>query len=146
MVEPTSRCAFEDIARASSLLGCCQVNAMNARDDGLTERRRVSAEAVRSEAEQARSLAEDARERRDQDREALETGRQEREHARETAEATRVAGEEARAEAEAVREAVVGEVVTTADSLTVALEQMKAVEEMRRTFRQIRNAHTLNES
>jgi hypothetical protein len=119
---------------------------MNARDDGLTETRRVSAEDVRSEAEQARHLAEDARERRDQDREALETSRQEHEHAREAAEATRVASEAARVEAEVVRQVVVGEVVVAADALRVTLEQMKAVEEMRRTFRQIRSAHTHDES
>jgi|SRR5690349_1713517 len=119
---------------------------MNARDDGRTEKRRLSAEAVRSEAEQTRRLAEDARERREQDREALETSRQEHEHAREAAEATRAVTEEARVEAEVVRQAAVGDVVTAAAALSATLEQMKAVEEMRRTFRQIRNTHMLDEN
>jgi hypothetical protein len=139
-------CAVEDIARTSSLLGCGAVNAMNARDDGLTETSRVSAEAVSSAAEEARDLAENARERCERDREALETSRQEREHAREVAEATRVASEAARVEAEVERRVAVGDVVTAADILRATLEQMKAVEEMRRTFHRSKSAHAFNES
>jgi hypothetical protein len=119
---------------------------MKARDYGRTEKRRVSAEALRSEAEQTRRLAEDVRERREQDREVLETSRQEHERAREAAEATRAATEDARVEAEVVRHAAVGDVVTAANALSATLEQMKAVEEVRRTFRQIRNTHMLDES
>jgi hypothetical protein len=119
---------------------------MNARDDGLTAKSRLSAKAFRTEAEQARRLAEDARERREQDRDARETSRQEREHAREAAEATRVASEAARVEAEIARQVVVGDVITAADCLSATLEKMKAAEEMRRTFRQIRNTHTRDES
>jgi hypothetical protein len=94
---------------------------------------------------------------RDQHREALETVRQERERlrvdaetsraaredARTDAEHARTAGEEARVAAEAARQAVVEEVRATADTLSTSLDQMKVVEEMRRTLRAIQDVTKL---
>ena len=119
---------------------------------------RTAAEAARREAEQFRRLAEEAREVRDHHREALETVRQERERLRETAESARMASEEARMAAEtartatedarvaadAARHAVVDAVRATADALNASLEQMRVVEAMRRTLREIRDVHNLD--
>jgi hypothetical protein len=108
------------------------------------------AEAARSEAEQFRRLAEEARAVRDRHRDALETIRQERELLRETAETARSASEEARSAseearvaAEAARHAVVDAVRATAATLNASLDQMKVVEEMRRTLREIRDVNKL---
>jgi methyl-accepting chemotaxis protein len=113
------------------------------RDRGFAEEH-MPAEAARNEAEQLRRLAEAAREQRDQDREALETIRQGHERLRETAETARLASEEARGAAEAARQVVVEAVRATADTLSSSLEQMKIVEEMRRTLREIRDVNTLD--
>ena len=118
---------------------------------------RVATEVARDEAEEFRRLAEEAREVRDHHREALEAIRQERELHRDTAETARSASEEARIAAEtartsseeargatdAARQAVVEAVRTTADALNVSLEQMRVVEEMRRTLRAIQDVNKL---
>ena len=104
----------------------------------------MSAEAARNDAEQVRQVAEDARDVRDQQREALETIRQEQEQLRHTAETARAANEQNRRAAEAARHAVVDGVRTTADTLDATLEHMKAVEEMRRTLRDVRDVHKLD--
>jgi len=104
----------------------------------------VSVEAARNEAEHVRQVAEDARDVRDQQREALETIRQEQEQLRHTAETARAVNEQDRGAAEVARHAVVNGVGATADILNATLEQMKVVEEMRRTLRDIRDVHKLD--
>jgi len=104
----------------------------------------MSAEAARNDAEQVRQVAEDARDVRDQQREALETIRQEQEQLRHTAETARAVNEQDRGAAEVARHAVVNGVGATADILNATLEQMKVVEEMRRTLRDIRDVHKLD--
>jgi methyl-accepting chemotaxis protein len=111
---------------------------------GCAEEHGVSVEAARNEAEQVRQVAEDARDVRDQQREALETIRQEHEQLRDTAETARAANEQNRRAAEAARHAVVDGVRKTADTLDATLEHMKAVEEMRRTLRDVRDVHKLD--
>jgi flagellar biosynthesis/type III secretory pathway protein FliH len=143
----------------SNLVRCRQVDVMNEllrpaantddREDaeqerGCAEEHGMSVEAARNEAEQVRQLAEDARDVRDQQREALETIRQERERLRESAETARAANEQNRGAAEAARHAVVDGVRASADTLNATLEQMKMVEEMRRTLRDIRDVHKLD--
>lgn len=103
----------------------------------------MAAESARNEAEEFRRLAEETREVRDHHRDALESIREERERLRETAEVARSASEEARSAAEAAREAVVDAVRATAASLDATLAQMKVVEEMRRTLREIKDAGEL---
>jgi hypothetical protein len=110
-----------------------------ARDAWRAEEHRPSAECVRNEAELLRRLAEEAREARDAHREALEQVRQEREQLRDTAEAARSASEVKRAEAETARQAAVEAMHETTHILAMALDQMKAVEEMRRTLRDIKD-------
>ena len=121
----------------------------NPRHDGEPQRERaeehgVSAEAARDEAEHVRQVAEDARNVRDQQREALETIRQEQEQLRNTAETARAANEQNRGAAEAARHAVVDGVRATTDTLNATLEQMKVVEGMRRTLRDLRDEHKLD--
>ena len=103
-----------------------------------------AAEAARTEAERSRQLAEEARDVRDRDREASEATRGERERLRDNAEAARAGSEETRDAAEAVRLAVVESVLATAKTLHDSLEQMKIVEEMRRTLRQIQDVNKLD--
>ena len=102
------------------------------------------AEAVRTEAERSRQLAEEARAVRDRDREASEAIRGERERLRDLAEAARAGSEEARDAAEADRRAVVESVLATVKTLHDSLEQMRIVEEMRRTLREIRDVNKLD--
>jgi hypothetical protein len=99
----------------------------------------MSAETARNDAEQVRQVAEHARDVRDQQREALETIRQEQEQLRHSAEIARAVSEQDRSAAEVARHAVVNGVAATADILNATLEQMKVVEEMRRTLRDIRD-------
>jgi anti-sigma B factor antagonist len=115
------------------------------------------AEAARTDADTFRRLAEEAREVRDKEREALERTRQERERLRDTAETMRVSSEDARRAAEearksseeariaadAAREAVVAALRATADTLTASLEEMRMVEDMRRTLRRFQDVITL---
>jgi CRP-like cAMP-binding protein len=74
---------------------------------------------------------------------ALEMVRQGREKLREAGETARVAGEQARTAAEAARHATVEAVEATAAALQSTLEQMKAMEEMRRTLRDIQDVKNL---
>jgi hypothetical protein len=110
-----------------------------AHDDRRTEEHSSSAESARNEAERRRSLAEKARESRDAHRQALEKVRQEREQLRDTAEATRCVSEVKREEAETARQAAVEAMHETTNMLAMALDQMKVVEEMRRTLRDIKD-------
>jgi len=104
----------------------------------------VPAESARNQAEAVRRLAEEARELRDHRREALDVIWQERERLRETAESERRANEEARVKADAARLAIVEAVRATAVTLDAALEQMRVVEEMRRTLREIEDVKKLD--
>lgn len=115
-----------------------------AHDDRGTEEHAPSAESARNEAETLRRLAEKAREVRDARREALEKVRQEREQLRDTAEAARSVSEMKRAEAETARHAAVEAMHETTQTLVMALDQMKIVEEMRRTLRDINDARKPN--
>ena len=92
---------------------------------------------ARNESEAVRRLAEEARELRDQHREAFETIRKEGERMREV-------GETARSAAEAARHVAMELVRATADTLLATLAHMQVVEEMRRTLREIRDAHKLD--
>ena len=155
-----AQCAVEDIAHPAPLVGCRSVNVMKktlsrARVARRPQRPETNTKrttplpgggGARNEAEQFRRLTEEAREVRDRHREALETIRQEREALRETAETARLASEEARVAAEAARQTVVETVRATADSLNASLEEMKIVEEMRRTLREIRDVNKLGSS
>jgi hypothetical protein len=110
--------------------------AVDGREDAARAERDSVSETDRNEAEQLRRLAEDAREARDQHTGAVEAMRQEQERLREIAEMARAASEDARVAAEATRQTVVDAVRATAESLNATLEQMKVVEEMRRTLRE----------
>jgi hypothetical protein len=103
-----------------------------------------AAEAARAEAERSRQMAEEAREVRDRDRDASEVTRRERERLRDIAEAARADGEDTRGAAEAARRALVDSVRAIAKTLHDSLEQMKIVEEMRRTLREIRDVNKLD--
>jgi hypothetical protein len=59
--------------------------------------------------------------------------------ARHAAEEARGAAEQARAAAEEARHAIVDAMHATADTLTANLEQMKIIEEMRRTYRDLKD-------
>ena len=83
------------------------------------ERRRAAAEAVR---------------------ESAERGRAEAEAARAAAERARLTAEQARAAAEATRAKSVAEVGATAEGLTAILDEMKAVETMRRARRTMKDS------
>ena len=82
------------------------------------ERQRAAAEAVREAAEQARADAE-AR--------------------RAEAERVRLTAEQARAAAESTRVATIAEVTATADGLAAILDEMKAVEALRRARRTLKD-------
>lgn len=110
-----------------------------AQDARRAKEHAAAAECARNEAEQLRRLAEEAREARDAQREALEKVRQEREDLRDTAEAARRDRELKRAEAETARQAAVEAMHETTNMLAMALDQMKVVEEMRRTLRHIKD-------
>jgi regulator of protease activity HflC (stomatin/prohibitin superfamily) len=85
-----------------------------------------------SDAERQREAAEARREAAEQARAAAEAGRVEAERVRLTAEHTRAA-------AEAARLRSVAEVSATAEGLTELLDDMKAVEAMRRARRTLRD-------
>jgi hypothetical protein len=110
-----------------------------ARNARRAEEHASSAECARNEAEQLRHRAEEAREARDVRREALEKVRHEREQLRDIAEAARRVSEVKRAEAETARQTAVAAMHDTADVLAIALDQMKVVEAMRRTLRDIKD-------
>jgi hypothetical protein len=76
-------------------------------------------------------------------RQTAESARAASEAVRVAAEAARAACEEARVVADTARQAVVDAVRETAATLEDALEQMKAVEEMRRSFRDLRSVDKL---
>ena len=101
----------------------------------------IVTEDTRNEAEELRRLAEAAREVQDQRRAALEASRQEREQMRQTAEIARTVNENARVAAEAERAAMVDAIRATAESLNATLQQMKIVEEMRRSLRSTLDSH-----
>jgi regulator of protease activity HflC (stomatin/prohibitin superfamily) len=75
----------------------------------------------------------------EQKRAAAEALRESAERARAEAEALRRAAEEARAAAEATRVTSVAEVSATAEGLTAILDEMKAVESMRRARRSMKD-------
>lgn len=79
-------------------------------------------EQTRDDAEQMRRIAEQAREDRERAREAAEAERAEREKSRNTA--------------ETARQEISESVRATTDSLDATLNQMKVVEDMRRTLRE----------
>jgi hypothetical protein len=98
------------------------------------------AEAARHEAEQVRRLAEETREVRDRERAASEALRQGQERIREAAETARSAGEEARLAAE---RSMPSTRFGDRRSLKTTSIGMNVVEELRRTFREIRDANKL---
>jgi hypothetical protein len=104
----------------------------------------ASTERARNEAEQVRRRAEEAREAHEREREAIEQVRNERERLREVGETTRIAGEGARLETERIRQSAMVAVHATAETLETALDQMKVVEDMRRTLREIRDLNKLD--
>lgn len=109
----------------------------NMSDNPGPEPQRVNAEVDRDAAEQFRRWAEDGRSVRERHREALEQTRREHEHGRQAAEADRAAAERARVAAEAARQETLATVRAIADLLSATLERMKAVEEMRRVYRNV---------
>ena len=59
-------------------------------------------------------------------------------------EMARTASEESRGATDAERQGMVDAMRATADALNASLEQMKVVEELRRTLREIRDVNTLD--
>lgn len=110
-----------------------------------TEERRASAESARNDAEEFRRLAEQARKVLDERRDRTEAIRNDGERLREAGETMRVSGEDARVEAEAARHAAMDAVQAAAETLQATLENMKVVEGMRRTLRDVRDANPSNQ-
>ena len=98
------------------------------------------AESARDRAEHLRRAAEQGRDVAEAHRQREETRRDVGERGREAAETARTLAEGERAEAETIRNDAMMTLETTAESLHMALEHMKAVEETRRALRDIPGA------
>lgn len=93
---------------------------------------KIGPEHHRFEGERVRDAMEVERLDAEQARRAAEHARIEAETARHAAETDRTAAEAARVESEQLRNAAMADVRATGEALAATLEQMKAVEEMRR--------------
>ena len=122
-----------------------QIGPEPERDQAESVQKAEKAESGRNEAERFRRLAEEAREVRDHHREALEAVRQEQERLREASEAARNAGERKRERPPMPRVTRLWTLFTPAPKrMQTTLENMKVVEEMRRTLREIRDLNKLD--